>query len=148
MKSKLNFNKSDHREQYEYARSRIRKKRRLVRHFIFFIAGSILFLIMDLILKLGADSLPTNWSAYLILFWFFLLLVHTLNFLLINKFMDKEWENRQIEKLKNKQMERILQLQKKVEKKYILTEEKEEAKEIGEIIKEKPDESDHSRFQP
>lgn len=148
MKSKLNFNKSDHREQYEYARSRIRKKRRLVRHFIFFIAGSILFLIMDLILKLVADSLPTNWSAYLILFWFFLLLVHTLNFLLINKFMDKEWENRQIEKLKNKQMERILQLQKKVEKKYILTEEKEEAKEIGEIIKEKPDESDHSRFQP
>ncbi|SRR5690554_3308060 len=152
MKSKLTFSKSDHREQYEYARARIRKRKRLMRHFIFFIAGAILFLIMDLVLKFGKDSLPQNWSAYLILFWFFILLVHALNVLLLNRFMDKEWEDRQIEKLKSKQMERILSLQKKVDKEYpISTESLQNEATIQEIKKDMEnldDESDHSKYQP
>src|SRR5699024_6395848 len=115
MKSKTTFSESTNREQYEYARGRIKKKKNLMRHFIFFLAGAILFLIMDLALGFGKDSLPLNWSAYLILFWFFILLVHTLNVFLLNTFMGKEWENKQLEKLKNKQMQRILSLQKKVD---------------------------------
>src|SRR5690625_5595339 len=118
MKSKKTFSESTNRKQYEYARSRLKKKKNLMRHFIFFLAGSILFLIMDLALGFGKDTLPMNWSAYLILFWFFILLVHTLNVFLLNSFMGKEWEDRQLEKLKNKQMQRILALQKEVEKEY------------------------------
>lgn len=118
MRSKTTFSKGDHREQYEYARARLRKRKALMRHFIFFLAGAILFLVMDLVLAFGKDSLPNNWSTYLILFWAFILLVHTLNVFLLNRFMDKEWEERQIEKLKSKQMERILSLQKKIDQEY------------------------------
>lgn len=118
MKSKTKISKSNDRELYEYARARVKKKKSLMRHFIFFLAGAILFLLMDLVLGFGKDTLPINWSSYLILFWFFILLVHTLNVFLLNKFMDKEWEDRQLERLKTKQMERILTLQKKVEEEY------------------------------
>lgn len=149
MKSKLTFSKSDHRKQYEYARTRLRKKKRLMRHLVLFIAGSILFLIMDLLLKFGKDSFPLNWSAYLILFWFFLLLVHALNFLLINRFMDKEWEDRQIEKLKAKQIERILKLQKEVEKKYIVSDEiTEEKPSIEKTTTEDSADSNPNQIQP
>lgn len=149
MSSKTIFSKSDHREQYEYARTRIRKRKGLMRHFIFFLAGAILFLIMDLALGFGKDSLPLNWSTYLILFWAFILLVHSLNILLLNRFMDKEWEERQIEKLKSKQMKRILELQKKIDLEYPISEKNIETPSpktdtnLGEI-----NNPDHSKYLP
>lgn len=100
MKSKKTFSESTNREQYEYARGRLKKKKNLMRHFIFFLAGSILFLIMDLALGFGKDTLPMNWSAYLILFWFFILLVHTLNVFLLNSFMGRS-STRKAEKQAN-----------------------------------------------
>lgn len=154
------FTKSDHREQYEYARARLRKRKALMRHFILFLSGSILFLIMDLLLKFGRESLPLNWSSYLILFWFFILLVHCLNVLLINKFMDKEWEDRQIEKLKSRQIERILKLQKRIDKEYPIKDDNldthletsnqntEVAQKLEEETGEEEDNEHHSRFQP
>lgn len=119
-KKKKNISESEHREQYEYAQRRVKQKRWLMQHFIFFLAASIMFLIMDIGLKFGAEKLPNNWSTYFILFWFFIFLVHLLNVFLVNKFMGQEWENRQIEKLKTKQMERILELHKQVEIDYPL----------------------------
>lgn len=149
MGSKNTFTKGDHREQYEYARARLRKRKSLMRHFIFFLAGAILFLIMDILLGFGKDTLPLNWSTYLILFWAFILLVHTLNVFLLNKFMDKEWEERQIEKLKSKQMERILTLQKKVDLEYPISDKSIETISPERTANpEKPDNSDHSRYQP
>lgn len=151
MRSKTTFSKSDDREQYEYARSRIKKKKSLMRHFIFFLAGAILFLIMDLALGFGKVSLPNNWSSYLILFWFFILLVHALNVFLLNSFMDKEWENRQIEKLKSKQMERILTLQKKVEEEYPISDKSLESNLPNQETIPKPkktNDEDHSRYLP
>lgn len=149
MGSKNTFTKGDHREQYEYARARLRKRKSLMRHFIFFLAGAILFLIMDILLGFGKDTLPLNWSTYLILFWAFILLVHTLNVFLLNKFMDKEWEERQIEKLKSKQMERILTLQKKVDLEYPISDKSIETISPERTANpEKPDNSDHSRYLP
>lgn len=149
MGSKNTFTKGDHREQYEYARARLRKRKSLMRHFIFFLAGAILFLIMDILLGFGKDTLPLNWSTYLILFWAFILLVHTLNVFLLNKFMDKEWEERQIEKLKSKQMERILTLQKKVDLEYPISDKSiETISPERKANPEKPDNSDHSRYLP
>src|SRR5690625_2376639 len=153
MKSKTTFSKSDNREQYEYARTRTKKKKNLMRHFIFFLAGAILFLIMDLALGFGKDSLPLNWSSYLILFWFFILLVHTLNVFLLNTFMGKEWEDRQLEKLKNKQMERILALQKKIEKEYPISDKSLETNYLNpktntDLDENIDEDTDHSRFQP
>lgn len=154
MKSKTTISKSDNREQYEYARMHIKKKKNLMRHFIFFLAGAILFLLMDLVLGFGKDSLPLNWSSYLILFWFFILLVHTLNVFLLNTFMGKEWEDRQLEKLKNRQMERILELQKKIDKEYPIPEKRLETNYLNpkttstDLDDDITEDTDHSRFQP
>lgn len=151
MSSKTTFSKGDHREQYEYASDRLKKRKGLMRHFIFFLAGAILFLIMDLALGFGKESLPLNWSTYLILFWAFILLVHTLNVFLLNRFMDKEWEERQIEKLKSKQMERILNLQKKVDLEYPISDKSIETEVSSPKTTSNPkelDNPDHSRYLP
>ncbi|UAB81566.1 2TM domain-containing protein [Marixanthomonas sp. SCSIO 43207] len=107
---------SEQREQYEYARRRIKEKKNLMRHFIFFLAGSILLLIIDLVLKKGADLIFPNWSVWVVLIWAFILLIHVFNVFVMSKFMGKEWEDRQLEKLKAKQTNRINELEKKVHK--------------------------------
>lgn len=106
---------SEQREQYEYARKRIRQKKNLMRHFIFFLAGSVLFIILDAFLKVGEDYLGQNWYVWAILIWAFFFLIHALNVFLMNSFMGKEWEDQQLEKLKRKQSERIAELEKQVE---------------------------------
>ena len=56
MFSKTNKNDridADQREQYDYARKRIKQKKGLMRHFIIFLVGAILLLVIDLLLKKG-----------------------------------------------------------------------------------------------
>lgn len=109
---------SEQREQYEYAHNRIKQKRNLFRHFIFFLAGSVLFIVLSAILHLGEEFLVEDWYIWAILIWFFIFLVHIFNVFIINTFMGKEWEDRQVEKLKNKQTERIAKLQKRVDSEF------------------------------
>tara|TARA_B100000795_G_scaffold248036_1_gene214633 strand:- start:812 stop:1270 length:459 start_codon:yes stop_codon:yes gene_type:complete len=98
------------REQYDYARKRINQKKRLMYHFVLFLAASILFIILDKFLKVGHQVLMKGWYAWAIIFWTFTLLIHLLNVFIINTFMGEEWEDQQLEKLKNLQEERILEL--------------------------------------
>ena len=116
---------SEQREQYEYARKRIKQKKNLMRHFIFFLIGSVFLLVLDLVLKKGADILFPNWSVWVVLIWAFILLIHVFNVFIMSKFMGKEWEDRQLEKLKAKQAERINKLQNKVDKDLPLPKKKE-----------------------
>lgn len=106
---------SEQREQYEYARKRIKQKKSLMRHFIFFLIGSIFLLVVDLVLNKGADILFPNWSVWVVLIWAFVLLIHVFNVFVMSKFMGKEWEDHQLEKLKAKQADRIKDLEKKIE---------------------------------
>lgn len=106
---------SEQREQYEYARRRIRQKKNLMRHFILFLVGSVLLIIINPILGYGNDLFFQDWFVWAILIWTFIFLIHLFNVFIMNTFMGKEWENRQLEKLKAKQAERIAQLQKKVD---------------------------------
>ncbi len=110
-------NDSENREQYEYARRRLNQKKGLMRHFVIFLAGSIFFIILNLVLGFGAEIRFQGWDWYIwaILLWGFILLVHLFNVLVMNKFMDKEWENIQLERLKAKQADRIAEIQKKVD---------------------------------
>src|SRR5690554_7904874 len=85
---------SEQREQYNYALQRIRQKKKLFRHFVFFLAGSVLFIILSAFLNKGNEIL-NNWYVYAILIWLFFLLVHVINVFVINTFMGKEWEDRQ-----------------------------------------------------
>ena len=106
----------------ENAQRRIKQKKRLTAHFVVFLAGSILFIILNLVLKFGENFRPfnTDWFVWAILAWFFFLLIHFINVFLINTFMGKEWEEKQLEKLVEKQQLKIGQLQQKVDKEHPL----------------------------
>lgn len=115
---------SESREQYEYARKRIAQKKGLMRHFVFFLAGSILFIILDVVLKMGHEIIMSGWYVWAIIIWAFLLLIHVFNVFIMNKFMDKEWENEQLEKLKAKQEVRVAELKKQALKEVVVKENK------------------------
>ncbi|GAB5401566.1 MAG: hypothetical protein Aureis2KO_31510 [Aureisphaera sp.] len=112
----------EQREQYEYARKRVKQKKRLMQHFVLFLAGSVLLIIINPILGIGKDFFIKNWFVWAILIWVLFFLIHLLNVLLLSKFMGKEWEDRQIEKLKSKQEARIAELEKEVRKEVITAE--------------------------
>jgi len=102
----------EQREQYEYARKRIKQKKKLMRHFIVFLIGSVFLIIINPILGYGNDFFIKDWFVWAILIWLFLFLIHLFNVFVMNRFMDKEWEDRQLEKLKGKQEARIAELKK------------------------------------
>lgn len=106
----------EQREQYNYARKRIKQKKGLMQHFIVFLVGSIFLIIMDPVMGIGKDFFIKNWFAWLILIWVFLLLVHLFNVFIKHKFMGKEWEDQQMEKLRSKQQDRIAYLETLVKK--------------------------------
>ncbi len=106
---------AEQREQYEYARRRIKQKKNLMRHFILFLVGSVLLIIINPLLGYGKDFFIKDWFIWAILIWTFIFLVHLFNVFVMNKFMDKEWEDRQLEKLKVRQAERMAELQKKLD---------------------------------
>ncbi|WP_114490750.1 2TM domain-containing protein [Candidatus Ulvibacter alkanivorans] len=107
---------SEQREQYEYARRRIKQKKRLMRHFIIFLVGSVFLIILNPVLGYGNEFFIKDWFVWAILIWAFLFLIHAFNVFIMNKFMGKEWEDRQLEKLKAQQADRMSQLQKQVDK--------------------------------
>lgn len=103
---------ADQREQYEYARKRIKKKKNLMWHFIVFLIGSVFLVVLGGVLNKGQEFFIKDWFVWAILIWLFLFLIHLFNVFVIDKFMGKEWENRQLEKLKAKQQSRIDELKK------------------------------------
>tara|TARA_R110002050_G_scaffold278897_2_gene425160 strand:+ start:153 stop:590 length:438 start_codon:yes stop_codon:yes gene_type:complete len=111
---------AEQREQYEYARQRIAQKKNLMRHFVLFLVGSVLLIIINPILGYGEGFFIKDWFVWAILIWTFIFLIHLFNVFVINKFMDKEWEDRQLEKLKLQQAERIAELQKSVDSELAL----------------------------
>ncbi len=106
---------AEQREQYEYARKRIKQKKNLMRHFVVFLVGSILLIIINPILDIGNEFFFDNWFVWAILIWTFIFLVHVLNVFVINKFMGKEWEDAQLQKLKNLQREKLAKMQREVD---------------------------------
>lgn len=106
---------AEQREQYEYARRRIKQKKNLMRHFILFLVGSIILIIINPVLGYGNETLIKDWFVWAILIWTFIFLIHLFNVFVMNKFMGKEWEDQQLEKLKVKQAEKIAELQRKVD---------------------------------
>jgi len=113
MFSKSNENtQSEEREQFLYAQDRIRQKKRLNQHFVIFLVGSVFIIILSQVLKVDNFFLR-NWT-WLIVVWAFLFVVHAFNVFVTNRFMGKEWENKQLDKLREKQRQRLIELQKKV----------------------------------
>ncbi|MCE2614142.1 2TM domain-containing protein [Flavobacteriaceae bacterium D16] len=110
-KAEPNISLEQH-EQLEYAQKRIAQKKKLYRHFILFLVGSLFFIILNKALNYGGEY---DWYLWGILLWFFLLILHALNVFLLNPFMGQEWERSQRERLVAQQQERLAALQKEIE---------------------------------
>lgn len=128
---------SEQREQYEYARARIVQKKRLMRHFIIFLVGSLLLIIINPVLGYGDDFFIHNWFVWAILIWTFLLLIHVFNVFITHKFMGKEWEDGELEKLKSIQQQRISELKKQALQEVTVAEVKASRAEEAENVKKK-----------
>lgn len=101
-----------HHEMYEYARLRIKKKKRLYFHFIVLFIGSIFLFIFNKIVHFGE---PNNWYLWVISVWAFLFILHFIKVFITDSFMNKKWERDQIDRLIGKQEKKIEQLKIEVE---------------------------------
>ncbi|MBZ9651993.1 2TM domain-containing protein [Psychroflexus montanilacus] len=108
------------RELYENAHQRVKQKKRLMTHLVFFIAGSVIFIVLNIMVgyQSGFKPLGMDWFVTAILIWLFFFLVHAINVFMVNKLMGKEWEEKQMNRLVEKQLERLRKLQQKVDKKH------------------------------
>lgn len=99
-------------ELLEHAQRRIKQKKNLFSHFVIFLIGSIFLVLINKILKYGEGY---DWFIWAITAWGFLFLVHAFNVFVTQKFMGKDWERKQRERLVAKQKKRIAELQKEIE---------------------------------
>lgn len=99
-------------ELLENAQHRIKQKKRLYVHFVIFLIGSVFLIFINKILNYWETY---DWFIWAITFWGFLFAIHLFNVFVTQKFMGKEWERQQREKLVAKQKRRIAELQKEIE---------------------------------
>lgn len=99
-------------ELIQNAQKRIKQKKRLYTHFIVFLIGALFLIIANTVLGIGKDFkiFEVNWFVYAILFWFFFFIYHVFNVFITHKFMGKDWEQKQLNKLVAKQKEGIAKL--------------------------------------
>ncbi len=107
------------------AEKRIKQKKRLYIHFVFFLIGAVFFILANTVLGIGKDFTVAGleWFVIAIVLWFILLIYHFITVFITHKFMGQQWEDQQRETLVAKQQNRIEQL-----KQQYLKEEKKIAK--------------------
>lgn len=99
-------------EQYEYARNRIKQKKRLYYHFVFFMLASIFLITAAYFFDAG---LNIHWCIWGITLWAFFFVLHFIKVFITDRFMNKNWERDQIERLVALQQKKIAKLQSKIE---------------------------------
>lgn len=100
-------------EQYEYARKRINQKKRLYYHFVVFGLTSLFLFVAH---RFFGVDIANNWVIWVITGWAFVFILHFINVFITNRFMDKNWERDQIDRLIALQQKKISQLQQQIEK--------------------------------
>ncbi|MFD2099320.1 2TM domain-containing protein [Flagellimonas iocasae] len=105
-------------ELLENAQRRVKQKKRLFSHLVIFLIGSLFLVLANKILNYGEAY---DWSVWVILFWAFLLILHTFNVFVTHKFMGKDWERRQRERLVAQQKKRIAEIQKEIDTDFPLS---------------------------
>lgn len=112
-------------ELYENARNRVKQKKRLYFHFVLFLVGSVFFIVLNKVLNVG-ETFIKDWFVWAIIIWLFLLVLHAVNVFVFKRFMDKDWERKQSEKLVLKQELKIAKLEKEIAHKAQLKAESEQ----------------------
>jgi len=100
-------------ELFEYARKRVKQKKRVYLHFILFFVSSFFFYIINKMLDVDPED---DWYLWAITAWAFIFVLHFMKIFVIESFINKTWERDQIEMLVARQERRIDQLEKKLEK--------------------------------
>lgn len=109
----------EHHEMLENAQRRIRQKKRLYYHFVFFLLGSVAMIVLNKVLKYGEQY---DWFVWAIMVWCFLFIIHLINVFITSPFLGKDWEREQREKLVRLQKEKIERLKTEVENAHPLPE--------------------------
>jgi hypothetical protein len=104
---------NDQHEIYENARNRVQQKKRLYIHFVVFIVVSIFLFVLDKLFNIY-EKLFVNWFIWVIVLWFFFITLHVINVFITSRFMGKDWERKQTDKLILKQELKIAQLEKEI----------------------------------
>lgn len=99
-------------EMYEYARRRIKQKKKLYYHFVLLFLGSIFLFIANKWIKIGE---PNNWYIWVVTGWLFIFILHFIKVFITDSFMNKNWEREQINRLVSLQESKIEKLKNEVE---------------------------------
>ena len=105
-------------ELLENAQKRVRQKRSVYRHFIFFLFISGFILFIDLALSVGENLIffDYSWSIWIVLIWSFILLYHLFDVFVSKRIISKKWVSAQKSHLIKVQQEKIRSLKKDIEK--------------------------------
>lgn len=105
-------------ELLENAQNRVRQKRNVYRHFIFFLFISGFILFVDLALSVGENLIffDYSWSIWIVLIWSFILLYHLFDVFVSKRIISKKWVSAQKSHLIKVQQEKIKFLKKDIEK--------------------------------
>lgn len=99
--------KTEQHELYEYARKRIKQKRIVYFHFVLlFLVGLFLF-VSTKVFNFNQDA---NWHIWLITVWLFVFILHFIKVFITDRFMNKNWEREQIDRLVALQEKKIAEL--------------------------------------
>ncbi len=114
----------DQKELFKNANRRLRQKKRLVRHLVFFVAVVVMLMFINLVLNYGSDFTPLGmpWFVSVGIIWSVFLIAHAINVLFVEKLMGRAWEEKYMAKLVEKQLAKLKKLQQKVDQKYPLDE--------------------------
>ena len=105
-------------ELLENAQKRVRQKRNVYRHFIFFLFISGFILFVDLAFSVGENLIffDYSWSIWIVLIWSFILLYHLFDVFVSKRIISKKWISAQKSHLIKVQQEKIRSLKKDIEK--------------------------------
>ena len=123
----------------DYARARIRQKKRLYFHFVAFLFVSLVMVILNIGLGYGAQIQPFGfpWVLSAALLWAVFLLLHVFQVYVTRRFMNPAWEKEQIKTLVGLQGERIEKIKRKLDKEASLQADAEWHKEENEKPKQR-----------
>ena len=102
----------------DYARARIRQKKRLYFHFVSFLFVSLVLTILNIGLGYGVDIKPFGypWVLSAALLWVVFFLLHFFQVYVTKRFMNPAWEKQQIKNLVGLQEARIEKIKRKLDK--------------------------------
>ena len=99
-------------ELYEYARRRIKQKKGLYYHFVvLFLVSLFLFVAIKLFTFIENPSL----FIWILTRWIFIFLLHFVKVFITDRFMNKNWERDQIDRLVLLQQNKITELKNHIE---------------------------------